>query len=947
MYSHRHSGLTIASVLITVFLVAGAFGCSSGGGDALTPDLEIKINASQPEQSNRVPWGAWNISIDPDTLTADIIPLRGAAFTANVTRFMQPPSSPVNLVSITVHGSSDPSIGLFVIDITIKHPFPGLNNFNGFDVRGILYSDGSIVGEHDSSVLRAGPGGTVVLNPDGFTRWWNWEEFTSFDTIFGATGGALASPVQPTATVNPYKYFADTLGIEAPVTDLPPASRGFFTSSSSNTRRYEIQFEMSGGKPVFNFNYAVDASWEAPDPLYDPNYPVEAFPPEANCREAFNVEVTDAGSTAYYVDGTSNGGELLLDIEIFDWQGGANGNVPAEIAGIFLEGEILSGVADVMATATVMPGTTVNSSVYQVTIGSLNLTGDGTFELFGTVESANPTTYQPQIAGGNAFDYPDEPLAAFFTCTVLVLSESPNPEPTVTGIDPDFGIPDCTPEHVTVTGADFVDGATFRLEKAGETDIDAENVVFIDENTLEGDLFLAGAVAGLWNVTVENPGGPTGTLPDAFTVLDAIYVDGDHTGTEDGTPSNPYNTIQEGLDAAYGSNDEPVIVDQASTDYSPFTLHDNSHVIGCNWNDGVGWPTVDQTNIHTYGNSVNDVTIEGLFFDITISSGDTGIYFTYGDGITITGCKFSGVVTTQYGNFLRFNRSQNVEIAYCEFTEIYQRGPDSFWRALYVTRADGINHYSIHHSEFHDIGYDVPDAGAFGTSLHCIRVGYGGTSPHNVDFHNILVYDIYNKTDCIRPSPNPDPQNALGIFSLSNVNSFDWVGYFYLYNITIDDIRASDPPDETTMNAGHINGGYFGMVGGDDRIWKNNIVSNIEPTDDNMWPGNSSYYGWWVDGYVNPAPSPQPMDYSDCYNIGKPLPNGGNGYGWTSGYVNQVSAGIGSYQNYQDIDPEYDMTPGENFYHPTNTLISEGADDGGEMGAFGGPEGDWTPPSQL
>jgi hypothetical protein len=89
------------------------------------------------------------------------------------------------------------------------------------------------------------------------------------------------------------------------------------------------------------------------------------------------------------------------------------------------------------------------------------------------------------------------------------------------------------------------------------------------------------------------------------------------------------------------------------------------------------------------------------------------------------------------------------------------------------------------------------------------------------------------------------------------------------------------------------------------------------------------------------------MDYSDCFNLGKPFPDGANPWQWDSGFVNQCSAGVGCYQNYQDVDPQYDMTPGAGFYHPMNPLIAQGSDDGTEMGAFGGPEGDWIPPSQL
>ncbi len=950
MKTRFQARLAAVPVVIVILLSWVVLSCSSGSQGPLSPDITGKAQSSAASVPDRVLWGIWNVSIDPESMTAGVTPLRTGEFTANVTRFMQPPLSPVHMVSIKVDGSSDPSSGHFVVDVTLRHPFPGLNMYNGFDVRGILFSNGSITGSYDSTVLRAGPDDTRLVNADGYTRWWNWEEFKSYETIFGATQGKLAPPVHPTGTVNGYKYFAQGLDLEDPVTALDPASRGFFpTNPGAFARRYDIQFRMDGGTPAFDFNYAVDASWDQPDPSFAPEYPQEAFSLYANCQEAFNIVLTDAGSNAYYIDDSQKGGKFVLDIEVFDWQGGDNGDVPGEISGIWLEGDVLGGAVDVKASATVLPGTTINSSIFEIEIASLNLTGSGDFEVFGTVESADPATYEPQVPGGDLFKYPDAPLAAYFVSTVKVSGELPNPAPTVTSIDPDEGIPDCTEEHVTVGGANFMDGATFRLEKTGQTPIEAIDAVYVDANTLEGDLDLLGAAVGAWNVVVENPDSQTGSLPNGFTVLDVLYVDGDNAGdpSMNGSSSHPFDTIQKGIDAAAAQGNKPVLVDQCAANYAPFALKNNSHVIGCNWNDGVGWPTVMQTNANTYGTSISNATVEGLFFNMTISSGDTAMYFNQGSNLTLRGCKFSGVTSTIYGYFLRFYQSSYVEIDYCEFTKIYHRGSDTAWRALYPLYFGGTNYINVHNSEFHDIGFDIPDAGAFGNSLTVIRAGYDNVSPHNVDLHNLLIYNIFDKTNCIRPSPNPDPQNWLTVLSLSNINSFDWVGYFKLYNITVDDIRHADPPSTTIVHAGHVNASYMAMVGGDPRVWKNNIASNIEPTDENMVSGNSSYYGWWVDNYVQPPPTPQPMDYSLCFNIGYPLPQGANSWQWASGFVNQCSAGTGSYQNYQQIDPQYDMTPGSDFYHPTNTLISEGGDDGGEMGAFGGPEGEWIPPSQL
>jgi len=951
MSRFKNSSFILSATLVVTLLVL-MIGCS-GGGSAVTPDLTSDQLAESARMANRIMWGLWHVTIDPVSMTAEAVPLRGAEFTANVTRFMQPPASPVHMLSFGIDPISDPATGYFAVDVTVNHPFPGLNMYNGFDVRGILYSNGSLGSDYDGTILRAGSDDTYLMNPDGYTRWWNWEEFTSFESIFGATRGKLAPPNQPSATVNGYKYFADGLELEDAVTDLGPSSRGFLSTSApgSCTRRYDIQFKMNDEEIVFDFNYAVDASWSEPDPSYEPDYPQEAFDVSANCQEAYNIAITDNGTDAWYEGPGDFGGEIRLNIEVFDWQGGAYNDVPGEVAMVYADGDVLGGYVD-LTSATVNPGSTVNSSVWETAITYEGNQGAGDYEILIGVESADPTSYEPQIDGGSAFAYPDSPLTAFNVFTVTIGDQAPYDPPTVTAIDPDEGIPDCTPEHVTVTGTNFVDGSSFYLQRTGEEDIVATDVVFIDSTTLEGDLNLAGAVPGLWDVVVEVSPGITGVLTDGFTILDAIYVDGDNAGdpSMDGTPDHPYDTIQKGIDAAYASNDEPVIVDQSASDYSPFTMYNNSHVIGCNWNDGSGWPTVDHQNTHAYSANMNNITIEGLQFECTLNTGSpNGMYFSQGDGINIKDCRFTGIITTQRGYILRFARSENIEISGCEFTEIYHRGADNDWRSFYVVYGGGIDGMSVHHSEFHKIGYDVYDTGQYGTSAYLIRVGYDSVAPHNVDFHNILMYDFFNKTDCIRPSPNPDPQNAMTAFSLSNINSWDWVGEFKLYNVTVDDIRHADPPTGTTVNAGHVNAGYFGMVGGDDIVWKNNIVSNIEGTDDYVVYGNTSYYGWWVDGYVQPGPSPYPMDYSGCYNICWPdLPPGENSSsGWYTGFCNQVSGGTGAIFNYEAKDPQYDMNPGANFYHPTNTEYSEGADDGGEMGAFGGPEGDWTPPSQL
>lgn len=512
---------SICSILIIFVL-----GCSGGSSPVLpddSPSPELS-KAAVNDGSGRILWGIWDVRINPDTMTAEVTPLREASFTANVTRFMQPPLSPVHMVSFSIRPASDPAIGYFNVDVALRHPFPGLNMYNGFDVRGILLSDGSITGDHDSGVLRAGEDDTHLANADGYTRWWNYQEFTSYESMFGATRGKLAPPNQPTATVNPYKYFALGLDPRSPVTDLDFSGRGFFpTVPGVHTRNYEIYFKMDGPQVVFDFQYAVDASWEEPDPSYEPEYPQDAFSLNANCREAFNLSVSDAGSTAYYIDPTDNGGEVVLDIEVYDWQSMENPDgVPGEVSGLWLEGDILGGAVDVLPSATILPGSSIVSSVYEVTLGSLNLTRAGVETLFCTVENASPDSYEPQIPGGSGFSYPSAHLAAYFTVETVISGEAPGVEPTVLSIDPDWGYVDEIYTDVLITGEDFDPACTVRLEFEPGIVINGENVEWIDETSIEADFDLTGAELGLYDVIVTNAPGYEGSLEEGFEVKEYV-----------------------------------------------------------------------------------------------------------------------------------------------------------------------------------------------------------------------------------------------------------------------------------------------------------------------------------------------------------------------------------------------------------------------------------------
>ena len=90
------------------------------------------------------------------------------------------------------------------IDISITHPFPGLPQYNGYDVRGVFMGDGSLImkynpdliypEKHTDQFMFANPEDGYGA-PDGYTRWFNRPEFsTGGMPMFSYTPGKVATP---------------------------------------------------------------------------------------------------------------------------------------------------------------------------------------------------------------------------------------------------------------------------------------------------------------------------------------------------------------------------------------------------------------------------------------------------------------------------------------------------------------------------------------------------------------------------------------------------------------------------------------------------------------------------------------------------------------------------------------------------------------------------------
>ncbi len=315
-------------------ILALMVGCSSGPGNpaAPSPDPDVQEPAltgsaqtENPETSSgHAMMGYWDVLVSEDG-EVEFVPLRSSTLHFNMVPILEAGTMKLGL-------ASPPWVtdGVLHVDISLEHPFVGNDKLSGFDVKGIVITNGSQVGYADPDIRIAGPGETRLLNADGFTRWWNPAEFLNTG-ITGYNQGALGTYIDPATTsiLNGYKLFADGFGVNDSLDTLDPASRAFFQAGNLNARHYDIS--LASG---LVFNYAVDCSWAAPTVNPPLNLP-DDFPIEANQAEPWFFEVTENYNTLWY-EGGNFGGNVSFQIVVHDWQGVADlGTLHIESPGLF------------------------------------------------------------------------------------------------------------------------------------------------------------------------------------------------------------------------------------------------------------------------------------------------------------------------------------------------------------------------------------------------------------------------------------------------------------------------------------------------------------------------------------------------------------------------------------------------------------------------------------
>ncbi|MCX6646848.1 MAG: hypothetical protein NTY09_10940 [bacterium] len=193
------------------------------------------------------------------------------------------------------------SSGVFFVDITIKHPFPGLDEFTGFDLRAIFITGGDYTFPVSGHSISWNGNHIKLLYADGYTNLFNPTDFPSDLPVPFAlkyTPGNFATGGDLSATLNPF------------ISYNREAERRIFYSTQADTQK--LMMKLVPGN--LEFGYAVDVCWFPADPPI--NNPVEDFPSKANCREAYQIFVRQSPGLT-----DQTGSEATVQVEVWDHQG--------------------------------------------------------------------------------------------------------------------------------------------------------------------------------------------------------------------------------------------------------------------------------------------------------------------------------------------------------------------------------------------------------------------------------------------------------------------------------------------------------------------------------------------------------------------------------------------------------------------------------------------------
>lgn len=395
-------------ILLFLILIVALPACSGGKGNPMVPqakpDSENLQNGVIPVEASDVlynrasngldgykAFGVYHVRLDPSTLQAEIIPARNAeaighTFDADLTQFLikAPCYNCLQIGGIQYLGNDQVQIGF-----SVRHPFPNLASrpdLHGFDVRGIVLSDGNFNFAHvlvaiastNLAPARANVG--LMANPDGYTH--HFDELAE-DTHY------FDPPRNYDANINPFKrFFVNPL--TTPFDPLNPAGHNVMaTGATWETQNYI--FNIPEGGEGIEFAFVVDCAYGQSATFQNRTSPYY-FLPEFNRKEAWKVDVT-IPSNNLKSGNTSSSAEIR--VAVCDWQAGltADPNFPdtTNLDGIKTESDVKSveleipSVCGLVQQTTPASGNGSNATPYIYNLTATNTLGAGARTFYGIV----------------------------------------------------------------------------------------------------------------------------------------------------------------------------------------------------------------------------------------------------------------------------------------------------------------------------------------------------------------------------------------------------------------------------------------------------------------------------------------------------------------------------------------------------------------------------------
>jgi hypothetical protein len=365
-----NTSLRICAILIFLTLLCG---CSSTGNSPVVPSGSADQQITTGENITGVPvessdvlysrsssdvlaykaFGIYDISIDTQTLTGEIIPARNASaigdvFDSDLTQFLI--KTPC-YNCIRIDGISNPGDDQIQVGFAIKHPFGDITkrpDLHGFDVRGILLSKGNwgfpstIVRLGEMSFTTAEANVSLLANADGYTQ--------HFDSLAEDTHYFDPPKYNYDANINPYKRYFENPSVAAFDPNNPVGHNVMKTGASWETQYYV--FNVPQGATALDFGFIVDCSYGV-SAKFSNRFTPYYFLPEFNRKEAWKVEASIISNDLESGNTTST---AQIKVEVCDWQAGlaADPNYPdtTNLSGISADSDVASVSVDLANVAT-------------------------------------------------------------------------------------------------------------------------------------------------------------------------------------------------------------------------------------------------------------------------------------------------------------------------------------------------------------------------------------------------------------------------------------------------------------------------------------------------------------------------------------------------------------------------------------------------------------------